>query len=142
MHGWKAACTCAPFRPQPKRFRHRWVRDPVSTEELLRNSRKTERALCASQMPPATIETVPPKLTDMKTWIDRTGHTKLRSYRGEDGNFWLEQNPAKRSPWATFAKKGHDVAWEFGADGGYTGRILIDGDIYTAAEATRKFLKS
>jgi len=85
---------------------------------------------------------VVPKLTDMKTWIDRTGHAKLLSFKDEGGNFWLEQNPAKRSAWATFAKKGHDVAWEFGAEGGYTGRILIDGEIYTPSEATKKFLKS
>ena len=26
--------------------------------------------------------------------------------------------------------------------GGYTGRLLIDGEIYTSAEATKKFLKT
>jgi hypothetical protein len=26
--------------------------------------------------------------------------------------------------------------------GGYTGRMLIDGEIYTPSEATRKFLRS
>jgi hypothetical protein len=49
-------------------------------------------------------------------------------------------NTAKRSAWAKFAKNGHDVAWEFAAGGGYTGRMLIDGEIYAPSEATKKFL--
>jgi hypothetical protein len=33
------------------------------------------------------------------------------------------------------------MAWEFASPGGaYTGRLLIDGEIYTSAEATKKFL--
>ena len=36
----------------------------------------------------------------------------------------------------------HEVASEFEKPGGgYTGRILIDGEIYSTAEATRKFLQ-
>ena len=36
---------------------------------------------------------------------------------------------------------GHEIAWEFESAGGpYTGRMLIDGEIYTPAEATKKFL--
>ncbi len=32
-------------------------------------------------------------------------------------------------------------AWEFEpAEGAYTGRMLIDGQIYTPSEATKKFL--
>ena len=38
--------------------------------------------------------------------------------------------------------KGHDIAWEFEKPGGgYTGRMLIDGEIYTPREATKIFLK-
>lgn len=84
---------------------------------------------------------MPPTLTDMKSWTDRTGHDRLRSFTSKDGTFWLEQNPAKRSRWAKLARDGHDVAWEFGAGGSYTGRMLIDGEIYTPAEATKKFLR-
>jgi len=84
---------------------------------------------------------VPPELLNMKTWTERTGPTKLRSFTDVGGNFWLEQNTAKRSTWAKFAKTGHDVAWEFAAGGGYTGRMLIDGEIYTPSEATKKFLR-
>jgi hypothetical protein len=41
------------------------------------------------------------------------------------------------------ARKGHEVAWEFESPGGsYTGRLLVDGKIYSTAEATKKFLKS
>jgi hypothetical protein len=41
-------------------------------------------------------------------------------------------NPDKASKWAKFARQGHDLAWEFdGPRGTYTGRMLIDGEIYT-----------
>jgi hypothetical protein len=37
----------------------------------------------------------------------------------------------------------HEIAWEFAARGGsYTGRMLIDGEIYTPSEATKKFLQT
>ena len=80
-------------------------------------------------------------LTDMSTWTGRTGHDQLRSFTGEDGSFWLEQNATKTPKWAKFARDGHDVAWEFGAHRRYTGRMLIDGEFYTPAEATKAFLK-
>ena len=38
------------------------------------------------------------------------------------------------------ARKGHDIAWEFEKPGGaYTGRMLIDGEIYTPREAINTF---
>jgi hypothetical protein len=78
---------------------------------------------------------------DMTTWTDRLGHTGLRSFTDTDGHFWLEQNPAKQSKWAKLARAGHAMAWEFVSPGGsYTGRLLIDGTIYTTREATKKFL--
>jgi hypothetical protein len=78
---------------------------------------------------------------NMKTWTDRLGSTRLRSFTDEHGHFWLEQNPAKNSKWAKLARKGHEMAWEFANPGGaYTGRLLIDGTIYTSGEATKKFL--
>ena len=80
--------------------------------------------------------------TDMKTWTDHVGHASLRSFTDEKNNFWLEQNPAKNSKWAKLARNGHEMAWEFAKPGGsYTGRLLIDGEIYTSAEATKKFLQ-
>jgi len=34
------------------------------------------------------------------------------------------------------------MAWEFAKpDGSYTGRLLIDGTVYTTSEATKKYLK-
>ena len=79
----------------------------------------------------------------MSTWTDRLGHTKLRSFTDADGNFWLEENPAKQSKWAKLAHEGHAIAWEMAGSGGsYTGRILIDGEIYTTSEATKKFLRA
>ena len=82
-----------------------------------------------------------PELNNMKTWTDRLGHSKLRSFTDEQGRFWLEQNPDKTSKWAKLARKGHEIAWEFaGPSGAYTGRMLIDGKIYTPSEATKKFL--
>jgi len=54
----------------------------------------------------------------------------------------VEQNAAKASKWAKLARQGHEVAWEFEKPGGaYTGRMLIDGEIYTASEATKRFLQ-
>jgi hypothetical protein len=82
-----------------------------------------------------------PELTDMKTWTEHLGHSKLRSFTDEKGHFWLEQNASKPSKWGKFAREGHDLAWEFAGPGGaYTGRVLIDGEIYTPSEATKKFL--
>ena len=83
-----------------------------------------------------------PELKNMKTWTDRLGHSKLRSFTDEQGRFWLEQNPDKASKWAKLARKGHEIAWEIAGPGGaYTGRMLIDGEIYTPSEATKKFLR-
>ena len=84
---------------------------------------------------------MPPTLKDMKTWTNRTGHDQLRSFATGDGTFWLEQNAHKTSKWAKLAAAGHDVAWEFGANRRYTGRLLIDGEIYTPSEATNRFLQ-
>ena len=83
-----------------------------------------------------------PRLEDMNTWRDRLGHSGLRSFTDVEGHLWLERNRAKASKWAKLAKEGHQVAWEFDkAGGGYTGRILIDGEIYSTSEATKKFLQ-
>ncbi|MBB5056932.1 hypothetical protein HDF16_001617 [Granulicella aggregans] len=49
-----------------------------------------------------------------------------RSFTDEEaGTFWLEQNGAKTSNWAKFASRGHAVAWEFGTNRRYTGRMLF-----------------
>lgn len=83
-----------------------------------------------------------PKLTDMKTWTAHLGHSRLRSFTDAEGHFWLEQNASKPSKWGKFAREGHDVAWEFdGSGGSYTGRMLIDGEILTPSEATKKYLQ-
>ena len=81
-------------------------------------------------------------LKNMRTWTERLGHSKLRTFIDSEGHFWLEQNAAKASKWAKLARQGHNVAWEFAGPGGaYTGRMLIDGEIYTPSEATKKFLQ-
>ena len=83
-----------------------------------------------------------PTLKHMNTWTDRLGHSNLRCFTDDEGHFWLEQNPDKASKWAKLAREGHEVAWAFESSGGsYSGRLLIDREIYTTAEATRKFLK-
>jgi hypothetical protein len=79
---------------------------------------------------------------DIRNWEERLGHSRLRCFTDEHGHFWLEQNATKESKWAKLAREGHEIAWEFDSPGGsYTGTLLIDGEIYTTAEATRKFLK-
>lgn len=78
----------------------------------------------------------------MKSWTERLEHTQLRSFIDKEGHFWLEQNPAKASKRAKLARAGDDITWEFaGPRGAYTGRRLIDGEIYTPSEATKKFLQ-
>ena len=84
-----------------------------------------------------------PELKDITSWTEHLGHSKLRSFTDEEGHFWLEQNTAKDSKWANLAREGHEIAWEFDSPGGsYTGRVLIDGEIYTSREASKKFLSS
>jgi hypothetical protein len=79
---------------------------------------------------------------DMTTWTDRLGYSKLTTFTDEHNGFWIEQNSAKQSKWAKLAREGHAIAWEFDSPGGsYTGRLLIDGEVYSSAEATKKFLK-
>ena len=83
-----------------------------------------------------------PELKNMKTWSEHLGHSRLRSFTDGEGHFWLEQNASKASKWAKLAREGHEVAWEFESPGGsYTGRMLIDGEIYTPSEAMKKFIK-
>lgn len=80
--------------------------------------------------------------TDLKTWTERLGYSKLRTFTDETGRVWIEQNAAKKSKWAKLAREGHEIAWEFESPGGsYTGRILIDGEVYAVNEATKRFLK-
>jgi hypothetical protein len=75
----------------------------------------------------------------MKSWTEHLGYSGLRSFTDQQGHLWLEQNGEKRSK---LAGEGHEVAWEFnGLGGDYTGRILIDGEIYTPSQATKKFLR-
>jgi hypothetical protein len=81
-----------------------------------------------------------PDLKVLTSWTERLGRTKLRTFTDAQGHFWMEQNTAKPSKWGKFARSGHAVAWEFDSPGGgYTGRMLIDGEIYSPAEATKKF---
>jgi hypothetical protein len=76
----------------------------------------------------------------MTTWTDRTGHDRLRSFAAVGDSFWIEQNPTKRTKWAKLARDGLYVAGEFASGGGYSGRMLIDGEILPPTEATKNFL--
>ncbi len=83
-----------------------------------------------------------PEFKKIATWTNYLGQSRLRSFTDQQGHLWVEQNPSKRSKWARLAREGHEVAWEFDGPGGvYTGRMLIDGEIYTPSEATKKFLQ-
>jgi hypothetical protein len=82
------------------------------------------------------------ELSDIRTWTDRLGRSRLRTFTDAEGHFWLEQNANKKSKWAQLVREGRQIAWEFDSPGGsYTGRMLIDGEIYTPSEAN-KFLKN
>jgi hypothetical protein len=88
------------------------------------------------------IDTRTPQFEKIRTWTEHLGHSRLRAFTDQQRHFWLEQNPAKASKWAKLARQGYEIAWEFDSPGGaYTGRMLIDDEIYTPAEAMRKFFK-
>lgn len=60
----------------------------------------------------------------------------------EAGDYtYIEQNTGKKSPWTRLARQGHRIWWEFNKRGrkSYTGRLIIDGELYTVAEAKKKF---
>jgi hypothetical protein len=89
-----------------------------------------------------TISTAVPDFENIETWTERLSRTSLRTFTTKDGHFWLEQNSAKASKWAKLARQGHQIAWEFDSSGGaYTGRLLIDGQVYSVSEATRQFFR-
>ena len=83
-----------------------------------------------------------PTLNDMSTWAVQT-RGGLREFFTKEGTHWVEQNRAKNSRWAKLAREGHDIAWEFEnrERGGYTGGILIDGEIMTAQDAYQRFFR-
>jgi len=59
-------------------------------------------------------------LTDMKTWTERFGHSKPRAFTDKDNHFGLEQNQYKNLKWAKLAREGHEIAWDFEAQGAHT----------------------
>jgi hypothetical protein len=77
-----------------------------------------------------------PKLTI----VGETPKAGCRIARAGDYTY-LEQNTKKRSPWTRLAKAGHEIWWEFDKRGAqsYTGRVLIDGRLYTVGEAKKTF---
>lgn len=82
------------------------------------------------------------KFTDITTWTDKLDRSQLRTFTDEQRRFWIEQNSNKESRWAELAREGHAIAWEFDSPGGsYTGRLLVDGEVYSSSQATKKFLK-
>jgi hypothetical protein len=84
-----------------------------------------------------------PTLKDMATWTDVIGHAQLRSFVDDEGNFWLEQKRLQADQGGkTGAQRAQRRMGVRRSRGSYTGRMLIDGEIYTPSEATKKFLKS
>ena len=85
---------------------------------------------------------MPTTLNDMSTWSAKT-RGGLREFFTKEGTHWVEQNRAKNSRWGKLAREGHDVAWEFEnrERGGYTGRVLIDGEVMTAKDAYQRFFR-
>ena len=99
-----------------------------------------EQREAAGLGPPGVQVKEVPEFGDIKTWTERLGRSRLRTFTDAQGHFWIEQNPAKVSKWAKLAREGHEMAWEFDSPGGaYTGRLLIDGEVYTSGEAAKKF---
>jgi hypothetical protein len=84
-----------------------------------------------------------PDLKDMTTWTERLRRTKLRTFTDaevrRDISGTCRTLPSHRNGGKS-ARSGHAVAWEFYSPGGCTGRMLVDGEFYTPAEATKKFI--
>ena len=71
-----------------------------------------------------------------------TGETVAAHCRiAEAGDYtYIELITIKSSPWTRLAKKGHEIWWEFHRDGDrrYTGRLIIDDQLYTVSEAKKR----
>lgn len=68
-------------------------------------------------------------------------------FESAENTRWAPQNLGKKwggneSAWSLYVKSGHNVEWEFYVNNGYTGRVKIDGQIYTKDFATNTILKA
>jgi hypothetical protein len=84
-----------------------------------------------------------PELKNIKSWTERLRHSRPRSFTDDECRFWLEQNSAKASKWAS--SRGKVTRWLGNLTelaGLIPERMRIDSEIYTPSEATKKFLKA
>lgn len=59
--------------------------------------------------------------------VKKFAHSGLRYVELEKNTVLVEQNPRKRSKWATMVNEGHRVAWVM-SEGKYLARV-IDGEV-------------
>jgi len=65
-----------------------------------------------------------PSFKDMKSWRDRLGHSGLRSFTDSDTCGWSKMLQRRQNGRNSLGR-----------------RMLIDGEIYTASEATKRFMQ-
>lgn len=84
-----------------------------------------------------------PKFTDMTSWTERVGHSRLRTFTDKNNRVWSEQNEAKQSRWTKLARDGHALAWYFDGPGVFLHRSSFDrwGDLHDR-ESDQKVLKT
>lgn len=83
-----------------------------------------------------------PELKNIQSWTGHLGRSKLRSFTDAEWIYGWNRIRRRNPNGQSSRGRAHDVAWEFaGLGGAYTGRMLIDGEIYTPSEATKKFLQ-
>ena len=69
--------------------------------------------------------------------VRRFARSDLRYVRlAGAGAVLVEQNPRKRSEWATLARRGHRVAWVIADDGEYLARV-VDGEVVKLKDTRR-----
>ena len=83
-------------------------------------------------------DTVVPEAGPKLIIIGETPTARCRIAEAGDYRY-VEQNTAKKSPWTSLAKNGHEIWWEFNKrrERRYTGRLLVDGHLYTVNEAKK-----
>jgi len=84
-----------------------------------------------------------PTLKDMNTWTDRNGALSVAGVYRRRRPSLARAESGEAVELGEVAREGHEVAWEYDGPGGaYTGRMLINGEILTPSDATKRFLKA
>ena len=90
-------------------------------------SDETAKSGRAPRLSPGAVLVAYEKLFSGGRGVRRFAQSNLRYVKLDDGAILVEQNPDKKSEWATPARNGHRVAWVM-RNGAYLARI-VDGEV-------------